>query len=262
MKTQQSTPQTRWAKRSLKQQLLYKFLNEYGYERGAVVAEAIVEDILRIIEDLYQERMPPRYTNWPAVPRHNGHTGKSPMIHDLVNVRLQLVKDEEVALLSDPHLRRQRAARRTFNQVRFARWCQEAYDQGGVLTLLDLSLLSGFSQSHIGHLLRQYEQEQHTTVPIRGTVHDIGRSVSHKAEVVRRFLKGHSPADIAAQMRHSQAAVDAYIRDYETTRKLVQKFPLAEIPSLSRRTLSVVKEHVRLIEAYEPHIRFYEPNKD
>ena len=34
MKTQTSTPETRWAKRSLHQQLLHKFLNEYGYERG------------------------------------------------------------------------------------------------------------------------------------------------------------------------------------------------------------------------------------
>lgn len=34
---------------------------------------------------------------------------------------------------------------------------------------------------------------------------------------------------------------------YETTRKLVQKFPIAEIPVLAEQTLSVVKEHVKLI---------------
>lgn len=257
MKAKRSTVQSRWAKRSLKQLLLHKFLNEYGYERGALVAEAIVEDILRLVEELYQERLPPRFTNWPAVPLDNG---KSPAIHDLVNVRLQLVTDEEVALLNDQELCAQRAARRTFNQTRFVRWCQEAYAQGAVLTLLDLSLLSGYSQTHAGSLLRQYEAEQGTTVPTRGTVHDIGRSVSHKAEVIRRFLKGHSPADIAARLRHSQAAVDAYIKDYETTRKLVRKFPISEIPSLSHRTLSVVKEHIKLIREYEPEIIFYEPN--
>lgn len=257
MKTRRSTTQSRWAKRSLKQQLLFKFLNEYGYQRGALVAEAIVEDILRLIEELYQERLPPRFTNWPAVSLDNG---KSPTIHDLVNVRLQLVTDAEVALLSNQELGRQRTARRTFNQTRFVRWCQEAYAQGAVLTLLDLSLLSGYSQSHVGHLLREYEKEQQTTVPTRGTVHDIGRSVSHKAEVIRRFLKGHSPADIAAKLRHSQSAVDTYIKDYETTRKLVQKFPVSEIPSLSHRTLSVVKEHIKLIREYEPNIKFFEPD--
>jgi len=260
MKQNLSTPQTRWAKRSLQQQLLYKFLNEYGYEHGAIVAEAIVQDILYLIEEVYSDRLPPRHVYWPAVPLKNGHTGKSPEIHELVNVRLQLVTDEEVALLNDQKLRGQRIARRIFNQTRFVRWCREAFAQEGVLTLLDLSLLSGLSEAQAGVLIRQYEEEQKTTVPIRGTVHDIGRSVSHKAEVVRRFLKGQSPADIAYELRHSQPAVDAYIKDYETTRKLVQKFPLAEIPALSRRTLSVVKEHVKLIREYEPDLQFYEPD--
>lgn len=260
MKSNSSTPQTRWAKRSLKQQLLYKFLNEYGYERGALVAEAIVEDILQLIEEAYSDRLPPRYTNWPAVPIKNGFTGKSPNIHQLVNVRLQLVTDTEVALLNDQKLCAQRKAKRVFNQTRFARWCQEAYQQGGVLTLLDLSLLSGLSEGYVGTLIREYEQEKEVTVPIRGTVHDIGRSVSHKAEVIRRFLRGESPADIAYQLRHSQQAVDTYIKDYEITRRLVQKFPLAEIPSLSHRALSVVKEHVKLIKEYEPELHFYESN--
>lgn len=257
MKANRSTPQTRWAKRSLKQQLLHKFLNEYGYERGAVVAEAIVEDILQLIEDVYTDRLPPTYTCWPAVSLKNGHAGKSPDVRQLVNVRLQLVTDAEVALLNDQKLCGQRKARKRFNQARFVRWCQDAFDQSGVLTLLDLSLLSGLSAGQAGYLIREYEQQHQTTVPIRGTVHDLGPSVSHKAEVVRRFLKGQSPADIAYELRHSQQAVDTYIQDYETTRKLVQKFPLAEIPALSRRALSVVKEHVKLIQEYEPEVHFF-----
>ena len=87
MKTNSSTPQTRWAKRSLKQQLLYKFLNEYGYERGAVVAEAIVTDILQLIEEVYSDRLPPCYTNWPAVPVDNG---KSPQIQLLEVLHLTI----------------------------------------------------------------------------------------------------------------------------------------------------------------------------
>lgn len=261
MKTPSSTAETRWAKRSPQKQLLYKFLNEYGYERGEVVAKAIVEDIFQLIHTWYGDALPPGHILWPAVPVHNGRTGKSPEIHQLVNVHLQMVTNDEVALLSDPKLRNRRQARRTFNQARFVRWCQQAYDQGGVLTLLDLSLLSGLSESMAGYLIRHYEQDYETTVPIRGTVHDIGRSVSHKAEVVRRFLKGQSPADIARDLRHSQQAVDTYIKDYEITRKLVQKFPLTEIPSISRRALSVVKEHIKLIRQFEPEIAFYSPEQ-
>ena len=260
MKEKSSTPQSRWAKRSLKQQLLYKFINDYGYERGPVVAAAIVEDILALTDELYSEHLPPRHINWPAVPVRNGTKGKSPDIHQLVNVRLQMVTDQEVAILNDQKLLGQQAAKRTFNQHRFARWCQEAYDQGAVLTLFDLSLLSGLSEGQVGYLLRQYQQEHQTTLPLRGTVHDIGPAVSHKAEVIRRFLRGQSPAAIARELNHTQQAVDTYIKDYEVTRKLAQKFPIKEIPALSRCSISLVKEHIKLIRQYEPDLVFYSAN--
>ena len=257
MKEKSSTPQSRWAKRSLKQQLLYKFINDYGYEHGPVVAGAIVDDILALIETVFSDRLPPRHINWPAVPVHNGIKGKSPDIHQLVNVRLQMVTDQEVAILNDQKLLGQQAAKRTFNQHRFARWCQEAYAQNAVLTLFDLSLLSGLGEGQVGYLLRQYQQEHQITLPLRGTVHDIGPAVSHKAEVIRRFLRGHSPADIARDLNHTQQAVDIYIKDYEVTRKLVRKFPTKEIPTLSRRSISLVKEHIKLIHQYEPDLAFF-----
>ncbi len=260
MKEKSSTPQSRWAKRSLKQQLLYKFINEYGYQQGPVVAAAIVDDLLTLIDEVYSEHLPPRHINWPAVPIRNGSKGKSPDIHQLINIRLQMVTDQEVAMLNDQQLLGQKAAKRTFNQHRFARWCQEAYAQGGVLTLLDLSLLSGLGEGYVGYLLRQYQEEHQTTLPLRGTVHDLGPAVSHKAEVIRRYLRGQSPADIARELNHTQSAVDIYIKDYEVTRKLVQKFPIKEIPTLSRRSISLVKEHIKLIRQYEPDLIFYSTN--
>lgn len=260
MKEKSSTPQSRWAKRSLKQQVLYKFINEYGYERGPIVAEAIVDDLLALIEQVYSDHLPPRHINWPAVPIHNGRKGKSPDIHSLVNVRLQMVTEPEVAILNDQKLLGQQAAKRSFNQARFARWCQEAYEQGAVLSLFDLSLLSGLGEGQVGYLLRQYQQEQHLTLPLRGTVHDIGPAVSHKAEVIRRFLRGQSPADIARDLNHTQQAVDIYIKDYEVTRKLVQKFPIKDIPALCRRSASLVNQHVKLIRQYEPDLIFYSAN--
>lgn len=260
MKPNTSTAETRWAKRSVHQQLLTKFLTEYGYEHGRVVADAIVSDLLGFIANFYSDALPARFVNWPAVPVENGSGGKSPDVQQLIPVTLQLVTDAEVALLNDQQLCGERKARRTFNQTRFVRWCQEAFAQRALLTLFDLSLLSGISEKQVSVLLRHYEAHHETIVPLRGTVHDIGPSVSHKAEVIRRFLRGQSPMAIAHELNHSQQAVDIYIKDYETTRKLVQKFPIAEIPVLADRTLSVVKEHVKLIRQYEPQILFFQPD--
>ncbi|MBK9095708.1 MAG: DUF1670 domain-containing protein [Anaerolineae bacterium] len=96
------------------------------------------------------------------------------------------------------------------------------------------------------------------TVPIRGTVHDIGPSVSHKAEVIRRYLRGQSPADIARELNHSQHAVDRYIKDYEVTRTLAQSSRCTRFRR-SRSTPSLVREHVQLIREYEPNLVFYSP---
>jgi hypothetical protein len=160
--------------------------------------------------------------------------------------------DSEVKLLSDPALRRERQARRSFNRARFARWCFEAHKQGGVLTQLDLSLLSGLSVKYISEALREYEAENGEIVPTRGTVHDLGPSVTHKAEVVRCWLRHQSPVQIARKTKHSQASVDRYISDYQKVRTLAQKIPAADLPALTGLSAGVVEQYMQLLREYEP----------
>ncbi|MDH3879411.1 MAG: DUF1670 domain-containing protein, partial [Desulfobacterales bacterium] len=47
-------------------------------------------------------------------------------------------------------------------------FCNTLYEQGGVLTQLDLSLLSGLSANYISQALREYETEASEIVPTRG----------------------------------------------------------------------------------------------
>jgi len=249
-----STPAERARKRSLPDLLLHKFLTEYGYGNGPVIAQAIVNDILHIVEDCYQDHLPPKHAIWLAVRRDCMPQRKNLDIRDLVPVRLALVTDSELALLNDAKLKKQRAAYSTFQQQRLVRWCREVYEQGGVLTHLDLSLLTGVSETVICRLLLAYEQATGETVPTRGTVHDMGRSVTHKAEVVRRYLRGESPADIARALGHSQQSVDAYLRDYHKVRILAQKFPAAEIPPLAGLSRLLVNEYLELLQQYEPSL--------
>ena len=166
--------------------------------------------------------------------------------------------DSEVKLLTDKKLRKQQRARRAFNRARFARWCFDAYEQGGVLTHLDLSLLSGFSEKCVREALWEYEAETGEVVPTRGTVHDIGGSVTHKAEVVRRWLRNESPAQIARALRHSQDAVDRYIADFQRVRLLAQKFSPTDLPPLARLSASVVKQYIDLLRQYEPTLPLYQ----
>jgi len=248
---------TRIEKRSLPELLVYKFLTEYGYDHGPVIARAIVEDILGTIGRCYAERVPPRTVVWLAVRREQSGQRKGICVNDLVPVHLQMYIAAEVELLTDAALRKRRQARRAFNRARFARWCFEAYAQGGVLTELDLGLLSGLSEHYISKVLREYEAETGEIVPTRGTVHDLGPAVTHKAEIVRRWLQHESPPQIARATQHSQASVDRYIADYQKVRLLAQKISVAEIPALTGLSAGVVKQYVALLIQYEAHLALH-----
>jgi hypothetical protein len=258
MTTPRDTIAGRFKKRSLPDLLVHKFLTEYGYDHGPVIARAIVEDILATIEACYPERIPPKTVVWLAVRREWNGRRKGLDITDLVPVQLRVVTEEEIALLMAPALRRQFKASRAFNRARYARWCFDAYEQGGVLTLLDLSLISGLSEHYIGELLREHETETGVVVPTRGTVHDIGPSLTHKAEVVRRWLRGESPLQIARTLKHSQEAVDRYIADFQKVRLLVKKFPVVDVPALAGLSASVVQQYVALLGEYEPELNLYQ----
>ena len=245
---------TRIKKRSLPDLLVPKFLTEYGYDHGPVIARAIVEDILATIESSYSERVPPRTVIWLAVRRGTRGRQKGISISDLVPVQLRMYTDSETQLLTDPGLQQERQALRAFNRARFARWCFEAYEQGGLLAQLDLSLLSGLSAHYISKALREYELETGKIVPTRGTVHDLGPAVTHKGEVVRRWLRHQSPVQIARETKHSQASVDRYIADYQKVRLLAQKLPINDLPALTGLSAGVVEQYVEILQDFEPDL--------
>ena len=262
MKTLTDTYADRFNKRSLPELLMHKFLTQYGYANGPVIAEAIVKDILSIVEQCYPESLPPKTVVWLAVRREWKGQRKGIQLADLVPIRLPIATDEEIQLLMKPDLRKKLKARRAFNRARFARWCFEAYEQGGVLTLLDLSMLSGMSERYVGELLREYEAENERVVPTRGTVHDLGPSVTHKAEVVRRWLRHESPAQIARVLGHSQTAVDRYIADFRKVRLLAQKVPIGEIPNLTRLSGNVVEQYLALMRQYDSALALYSESEN
>lgn len=259
MSTPTNYTATRIKKRNLPDLLVHKFLTEYGYAHGPVIARAIVDDILVTIQQCYPERVPPKTVVWLAVRLESRGQRKGLVISDLTPVRLNMIIDAEIQILTDPGLAQRRQARHAFNRARYVRWCHEAYEQGGVLTHLDLSLLSGQSTGYIARALRQYEAETGQVVPTRGTVHDIGPAVTHKAEVIRRWLRHESPAQIARALNHSQASVDRYIADYQKVRTLAQKFPPTELPALTGLTPSVVKQYLALLHEYEPGLTLHQP---
>ena len=71
---------------------------------------------------------------------------------------------------------------------KLVRLCTQAYAQGGVLSLADVALLIHKSMTPVSQDIVEYGRASGETVPRRGTVHDMGRSITHKAIICYKRL--------------------------------------------------------------------------
>jgi hypothetical protein len=134
------------------------------------------------------------------------------------------------------------------------RLCQQAYDQGGLLSGCDLAELLTVSDSRVGHLLARYEREHDCLIPRRATVHDMGSGLTHKRLIIRkRFQEGKEPHIVAKETYHSLEAVDNYLTTFARVRSC-----LAEGLDVSRTAYtlgcseSLVREYLAIHHELTP----------
>jgi DNA-binding CsgD family transcriptional regulator len=132
---------------------------------------------------------------------------------DLVTVILDLSTPEDLKSRIDRVPETQRKLHKAL------RLCHQAYEQGGLLTNVDLSELLNIADSWIGRILRGHERQSRKIVPRRATLHDAGSGLTHKWIICyKRFVEGKSPDQIARETYHSLEAVDRYLSQYDRVR--------------------------------------------
>lgn len=233
--------------KNLKQILLNRFLNHYGYDKGAVTASAIVDDLLSLVEQYY------RYSDnsflkqgqmvWPAVPVDEyPKKGKSMAQTKLRPVVLDIISDSDIEDMKTP------LHHRELRLKKVERWTQQAFDQGALLSQLDLAVLLTTSSNTAGEYVREYHNLYNRPLPTRGNVQLIGRGQTHKKEIIALHLKGYLVPTICQKTNHSRESVERYIRDFESVKLLSTKFDdVVDISRIIRLTPSVVKQYLDLL---------------
>ena len=244
--------------KSLRQHLIHKFLNSYGYDKGEVTAQAIVDDILKTIEHYFvvrkpleqmaQGKTPPdefsdeRYLRygqlvWMAVPVDEfPGRGKSIVKTRMKPVILTYLASEDMESIQHGF------SSRKLRINRMVRWCEEAYDQGALLTQLDLAVLLNVCDAVVSDYVNEFQRASGRILPTRGNIHDMSGAITHKREIITLYLQGCLTPTIAKKTRHSKDAVDRYIKDYEAV-KLVRTVTadidkISQITHLSKRVIS------------------------
>lgn len=99
------------------------------------------------------------------------------------------------------------------------RMCEQAFQQGALLTSVDLAELMSNDAARIASLLTAYERKTGKIVPRRANVHDIGSGVTHKRIICwKRYADGKSSDKIAHETYHTVEAVDRYIGQFDRVR--------------------------------------------
>ena len=237
--------------KNLSQLLLYRFINHYGYDKGEVTAKAIIDDILKLIDDYFlvssidDDLHHIHYGQlvWMAVPVDEyPQRGKNIAATRMKPVVLSFVNDEDISHIAHGF------DSKTLRKKRLERWTDQAFDQGALLTQLDLACLLGVCDA----VVSQYVQEiQHNgkILPTRGNIHDLSGAVTHKREIITLYLEGYLTPEIAVKTKHSKEAVDRYIKDYHSVEILWKHSitDLDKITQLTRLSKRVVQQYIDLL---------------
>jgi hypothetical protein len=131
---------------------------------------------------------------------------------------------------------------------RILRLTRETYDQGALLTQLDLAVLLNCCDAVVSDYVNEYQRASGRILPTRGNIHDLSGAITHKCEIITLYLQGCLTPTIAGKTKHSKEAVDRYIRDYENV-KLIRAVTddVEKISQLTHLSKRVIEQYLVLI---------------
>jgi hypothetical protein len=220
-----------------------QFSNEMinGLNCSPFEAEAILEKVHQIFAPLWEGNTAPKLGQIQMV-----------VVDASVppNVPLAKAKQRRVTLTlqagaEDLELRKGSSIPR-LRQRRLCRMCEEAFQQGGLLTLEDLANLFNCGVRTLVNDLRALRQEK-VVPPLRSTVKDMGRAVTHRRLIITLWLEGLEYTAIARKACHSLESVANYVDKFKRCAALLGSgFDLQTTALLVNISLPLAREFQQL----------------
>ena len=214
---------------------------------GYLTRQVLVNKVQELVEQFYPANTHLRMGQvmWPAVDENETAAyGKSIEKTKLKPVFVDMIAPEDIEATlkgEKKKLIRQRATVRVFNQAK---------DQGGVLTSVDVSSMMRLSPTTISKYVREWEKHNQTIVPRRGTIHDMGRSITHKRQICYKMIvEGKSVETTARETGHSPEAITRYVKDYKRILAcLHQGLSPKDTAFVAKVSEKLVYEYINLIQ--------------
>ena len=193
---------------------LEAFFQEECPQLGGVRTRQLLVQAIRQMVDAYfpkSERLRQGQIMWVAVAKEERiHFAKRMQETRQIPVILDLVLEEDALAVCHGK------SFQTLREESIARLHQQAFDQGGCLAATDLAILLKLNPTAICTATRGWEKAHGAFLPNRGVIHDLGRTLTHKRQIVRKlFLEGKTVEEVCQETHHSPQAVHRYIMNFK-----------------------------------------------
>lgn len=218
---------------------LGRFLQtEFPQTFGPAVTRLFAEKIDELYDrcHLLRDRVRTGQILWLAVAA-NERPGRSKRIEDtrLVPVVLDLVTRQDIddTVATDRRL--------DTRQTKIVRLFRQAHEQGAVLSEADVALMLHVEARTVSRDVLDHERTTGESVPRRGTLHDLGRSISHKAVIChKRLVLKKSTSDVAQETYHSPEEVEYYVQ-------CLRRIQLCRDNGMSPDDIALATKHSRFL---------------
>jgi hypothetical protein len=213
---------------------------------GPDILNKVVADLITLLETQMPDtdQMKPGQCLWNAV---SIETRADSSKLKLIPVILTLVNDNDIDRLSSGE------SVSMISQDVIARVTMEAYDQGALLSMRDIGLLTLRRGTTVSHMRIPWETRNEQILPHTGSMQDFGTCITHKAMIVEKAVyEKKDTRRVAQETKHTQQAVDRYLKDFHRVRTCYQQYPdIGFICQVTGMSGYLAKQYIKIIQTHE-----------
>jgi hypothetical protein len=125
------------------------------------------------------------------------------------------------------------------------RICHEAFMQGGLLTVEDIAnRIFCCGERTIVRDLKDL-RDKGIFVPLRSTIKDMGRTLSHRSLIIKEWVKGAEYSEISRKTNHSVKAIGNYVHKFKQVIALMNDgYEIHTIAFLTKISKRLAEEYI------------------
>jgi len=217
---------------------------------GIRTRQVLVKSILDMVHQFFPEtsHMRPGQIVWPTVHKDEKSSyGKSIKQTRLTTVVLDLVQSR------DAMDRAKGKKLRVMKKEAVARMCKQSFEQEGCMTNAELAILLKIPPPTVGKYIKEWELENKQVLPRRGSIHDMGPTLTHKKIIIEKlFLEQKPVQQVSRETYHSLPAIQRYISTFKQVLLCKRKgMTTEEIAYALNRTKRLIREYEEIIEEFK-----------